>query len=283
MWAAVTGLKYVGLRINKGNLGVVEDFNKVQYYKSCLKNQQAQVRTCSVRGLKLDERVLALIVTWILTPRGSNHSVLTEKDLVYIYCIMKKIKINWIHIIKEHIQKSMRLSDYHYPYVVLIYKFLLYFEVTLEDEISELVKSTQEMNNGSLSKMGFTKINGRWISKNGDHGGSSSAAAADFDEEDQAADMDIPNEEQPATNFDAGISTGHQGDEIPSISSFERYMVNRHDGFVETQRNLHDLCVTNFQSIDNRFQSMDTRFLTLDEQIEVVQNQIFELQYGKDN
>ena len=84
VWAAVTGLKYVGLRINKGNLGVVEDFNKVQYYKSCLKNQQAQGRTCFVGGLKLDEKVLALIVTWILTPRGSNHSVLTEEDLVYI-------------------------------------------------------------------------------------------------------------------------------------------------------------------------------------------------------
>ena len=80
----------------------MEDFNKIQYYKSCLKNQHAQVRTCSIGGLKLDERLLALIVTWILTPRGSNHSVLIEEDLVYIFCIMKKMKVNWIHIIKEH-------------------------------------------------------------------------------------------------------------------------------------------------------------------------------------
>jgi len=101
VWTAVAGLKYAGLRINKGNFGVVEDFKKVQYYKSCLKNQNAQVRrTCSVGGLKLDERVLSLIVTWILTPRGSNHSILIEEDLVYIYCIMKKIIINWIYIIK---------------------------------------------------------------------------------------------------------------------------------------------------------------------------------------
>jgi len=91
------------------------------------------VRICSVGGLKLDERVFSLIVTWILTPRGNNHSVLTEEDLVYIYCIMKKIKINWIHIIKEHMQKAMRLSDYH-PYAFLISKFLLYFEENLEDE-----------------------------------------------------------------------------------------------------------------------------------------------------
>jgi len=170
VWAVVTGLKYVGLRINKGNIGVVENFNKVQYYRSCLKNPQTQIRTCSIGGLKLNERLLALIVTWILTPKGSNHSVLTEEDLVYIYCIMNKVKINWIHIIKEHMQISMRLSDYHYPYGVLISKFLLYFEVNLEDETSELVKSTLEVNNGSLSKMGFNKINGRWVSKDGEHG-----------------------------------------------------------------------------------------------------------------
>ncbi len=41
VWTAVTGLKYARLRINKGNIGVVEDFNKIQYYRSCLKNPQA--------------------------------------------------------------------------------------------------------------------------------------------------------------------------------------------------------------------------------------------------
>ena len=63
VWTAVAGLKFSGLRTNKGNLGIVEDFNKVQYYKSYLKNQNVQVRNCSVGGLRLDERLLALIVT----------------------------------------------------------------------------------------------------------------------------------------------------------------------------------------------------------------------------
>ena len=174
----------------------------------------------------------------------------------------------------------MRLSDYHYPYVVLISKFLLYFEVNLEDETSKLVKSTLEVNNGSLSKTSFTKINRRWVSKDGEHGGSSSAAQAENDEEDQdGADMNVQDAEPPATDFGAG----HQGDGTPSMTSFESYMVNRLDGFAESQRNLHDLCVSNFHNFDNRFQSMDTRFETLDEQIEVVHNQIFELQYGKED
>jgi len=46
------------------------------------------------------------------------------------------------------------------------------------------------------------------------------------------------------------------------------------------QRNLHDLCVSNFQNIDNRFNNMDARFMTLDEHIEPVHNQIFDLQFA---
>ena len=127
VWAAVTGLKSSGLRINRENLGVVEEFNKIQFYKGCLKNPHSKVRNFSVGGLKLDERLVAFIVSWILTPRGSNHSTLSEEDLLLIYCIKNKVKINWIHTIKEHMQKSMRLCDFHYPYAILISKFLHYF------------------------------------------------------------------------------------------------------------------------------------------------------------
>jgi len=82
VWIAITGLKYAGLRINKENIRVVDKFNKIQFYKNCLKNPQAKVRKFSVGGLKLNERLIALILTWMLTPRGSNHYVLTEEDLV---------------------------------------------------------------------------------------------------------------------------------------------------------------------------------------------------------
>jgi len=81
---------------------------------------------------------------------------------------MNKVKLNWIHIIKDHMQTAIRLSDFHYPYVILISKFLHYFEVNIEEELAEIIKPSSEINNGSLSKMGFTKIGGRWVSKDGD-------------------------------------------------------------------------------------------------------------------
>ena len=105
VWTVVTGLKFSGVRINRGNLGVVEEFNKMQFYTNCLKNPLSKVRNFSVGGLKLDERLIAFIVSWIITPRGSNHSTLCKEDLLLIYCIMNKVKINWIHTIKDHMQK----------------------------------------------------------------------------------------------------------------------------------------------------------------------------------
>ena len=109
VWTAITWLKYTGLRINKGNLGVVEEFNKTQFYKSCLKNRILKVRNFSVGGLKLDERLTAFIISWIVSLRGSNHSTLSEEDLVLIYYILNKVKLNWIHIFMDHMQKATRL------------------------------------------------------------------------------------------------------------------------------------------------------------------------------
>ena len=149
VWVVVTGLKSSGLRINRGNLGFLEEFNKIQFYKGCLKNPHSKVRNFSVGGLKLDESLIAFKVSWILTPRGSNHSTFSEEDLLLIYCIMNKVKINWIHTIKEHMQKSMRLCDFHYPYAILISNFLHYFEVNIEGELAEVIKPFSEINSGS--------------------------------------------------------------------------------------------------------------------------------------
>jgi len=269
VWTAITGLKYVMLKINKGNISVVEEFNKMQYYNSCLKNPLSRVRNFSVGGLKLDERLVSFIISWMVTPRGSNHSTLSEEDNVLIYCIMHKVKLNWIHIFKDHMQKSTRLSDYHYPYVVLISNFLHYFEVDLEEELSEIVKPTSEINNGTLSKMRFTKIGGRWVRKDGDQ---ASSSGNQIDEENEV----VVSGDEPTKTHEVGQSFTHMDERITSMSPFERLMVSRMEIFADNQRNLYEPC-------DTRFHSMDTMFQTLDEQIEVVQNQLFELQYGKDN
>jgi len=123
----------------------------------------------------------------------------------------------------------MRLSDYHYPYFILISKFLHYFEVDLEEELSEVVKSSHEVNNGSLSKMGFTKIGGKWVSKDGDQAGSSSGFHVANDEEELAAVAEDDGDDGRQVEqgnvhlddaYDVGPSAGNKGEYITSISPF---------------------------------------------------------------
>jgi len=119
--------------------------------------------------------------------------------------------------------------------------------------------------------MGFTKVDGKWISKGGDQADSSSGAQVE-EENEVVATRDEP----AAKAFEVGPSVATGDERITSKTPFERLVINRKDDFADRQRSLYELC-------DTRFLSMDTRFQTLDEQIEVVQNQLFELQYDKDN
>jgi len=59
----------------------------VQYYRQCLKNPGGEIRTFHVGGLKVDERLLAMIVTKIMVPHGNNHSTLNKGDLIPMYYI----------------------------------------------------------------------------------------------------------------------------------------------------------------------------------------------------
>ena len=167
--------------------------------------------------------------------------------------------------------KINEVKCYHYPYAILIFKFLHYFEIDLEEELSEVVKPSHEVNNGSLSNMGFTKIGGKWVSKDGEQGGSSSGNHAEDDGDDQVVanvEDDRVDEHQTGERdhrndvlgeaYGASPSTGNVDDRISSMTPFERLVINHMDSFTYDQRNHHEFCMARFQN--------------LDEQIEVVQN-----------
>jgi len=111
----------------------------------------------------------------------------------------------------------------------LISKLLHFFEVDVEGELTEIIKPSSEINNGSLSKMAFTKIGRRWVSKDGDQAGPSG-----INNEDEVV--------EPAATDYVGPSTDVGGERITSMTSFERLMLNRMDNFVEQQNNVYEMC-----------------------------------------
>ena len=140
VWETVTGLKCEGLKLGKGTIEGLQEYNKVTFYISCLRNPQATGKGFQVGGLAVYPRILAFIIVWILTPRGHNHVVLHEEDLILMNCIMNQIKVNWPSVIGMQLEKAKRLMDYRIPYVVLILKFIQYFKVLDEGELIEPVK-----------------------------------------------------------------------------------------------------------------------------------------------
>jgi len=118
--------------------------------------------------------------------------------------------------------------------------------------------------------MGFTKIGGRWVSKDGDQADPSGANEG-YETEEAAMQDEHAAETQEGVQHNINME-----ERMPNMSSFEMQMINKMDTFADNQRNLYEMC-------ESRFTNMDTRFSTLDEQIEEVQRQILELQFQRED
>ena len=82
VWNSVAGIKYSGLKVGKGNTSGIQEFNKLQYYKSCMRTPTQSISRFHVGHLNLAPRLVAYIIAWQVIPRGTNHVVLHEEDLI---------------------------------------------------------------------------------------------------------------------------------------------------------------------------------------------------------
>jgi len=128
-WLAIVGLRNAGIPIGRSNVVGLEEFNKVQFFKSCLRNPNTESRSHSVGGLPVTPRILAFIVIWLSTLKGFNHAILTKEDLMLMYCLLGIIQVNWVSVIKEDIIKIRRKIEYIIPYVVLVSHFIEYIKL----------------------------------------------------------------------------------------------------------------------------------------------------------
>ena len=71
-WKDMVGLRQRGVQVRKGETIVVDEFNKVQYFNQCVRNQGEQTRNFHMGRLCVEEMLLAMVVTKIIMPRGSN-------------------------------------------------------------------------------------------------------------------------------------------------------------------------------------------------------------------
>ena len=44
VWNLVAGIKYVGLKVGKGNTNGIQEFKKIQYHRSCVRDPSLSVK-----------------------------------------------------------------------------------------------------------------------------------------------------------------------------------------------------------------------------------------------
>jgi len=246
-WKDVVGLKTRGVQVRKGETEVVPEFNKVQYYGQCLRNPAAEIKHFHVGGLKVDQRLLAMIVTKIIVPRGSNHSTLNEGDLILMYCIQHNIQVDWIYVFRDHMLKAKRLTNFRLPYVVLVSKFIEYFGIDVEGELEESTGLLNHTSNQNLHKIGFLKVGNAWtvvsVVVSGAHDHEASSSGANQKEEPTTGTMDL-------TPYNPPKDRGHV------YSHFERMVLNQLYELNVSQHAHHNYCNERFNALDGQIQDI---------------------------
>jgi len=115
-----------------------------------------------------------------------------------MYCLMNKIKVNWVNVIREHLFNVGKKLEYRIPYLILLSQFIEYFEIDMKSEVVEEIKALNQITTANLTKIGLKKMkNKRWICKADEE-----SVGDDEEEEEKFTDDDDEDDEDEDKNFD---------------------------------------------------------------------------------
>jgi len=207
-----------------------------------LRNPVTEIKHFHVDDFKVDQRLLAMIVIKIIVPRGSNHSTLNEGYLILMYCIQHNIQVDWIYMFRDHKLKAKRLTNFRLSYVVLVSKFIEYFEIDVEDELEESTRLLNHTSNQNLHRMGFLKVGNAWtavgVVVGGVHDHEVGPSGANQEEEPTAGPMDLIPYNPPKYR---GLVYSH----------FERMVLNQLHELNVSQHAHHNYCNERFNALDD--------------------------------
>ena len=161
VWKVVAELDMGGVRKFEES---VDGYNKMQTYRSMLLDPARNLRNClGIGGLTAKDRKLMYLITYIFTPRSSNHGQVIDDDLQIVYGFKSSIQMNWVLLIEDIMLKSHRLVDYEFPYVVLASRFIDYFNTDVSNEIVDSTKASNDIIERHLKKLEMRFVEHKWI------------------------------------------------------------------------------------------------------------------------
>ncbi|KAF1866334.1 hypothetical protein Lal_00024341 [Lupinus albus] len=105
--------------------------------------------------LTLEDRLIHYFLSYVILPKFSNHSQISDIELQLMYAIKFNIKINWTKIIMNQMW-HVRGSQSSLPYAIFITKILEHFGVPLEGETKVTLNLREsKVDIEVVHKMGF--------------------------------------------------------------------------------------------------------------------------------
>lgn len=153
------GIPSSGYFLRKGvtfNDGPWAEYNTMEYFYSICRVPREQVmagqRTARTlryaKHLTVNDRMLHYIIYYVLVPKDSKHSQISELEMKIIFAIKNKIRINWILTMMYHLRSHLSLST-RLPYGRLISRILEQTDMELYIEPTIRMKESVNAINGS--------------------------------------------------------------------------------------------------------------------------------------
>ncbi|MED6175044.1 hypothetical protein PIB30_074809 [Stylosanthes scabra] len=113
-------------------------------------------REYSVSAMKTDHWLLQYMLSYIWLPRRGNHGVLTEQDLVILWAMVKKSKLNWPYLIAQHLLNCTNscLVNTGLGHGALWTKIFEHLGVDLSGEEAAFADNKNAITTQHLNKMG---------------------------------------------------------------------------------------------------------------------------------
>lgn len=96
--------------------------------------------------LSVSDRMLHYVLAYVLVPKHSNHSQVSELELQMIKAMKLNLKINWAYVIYQHMMHQLSLSD-GLPYDRILSTILEFYGVPLQRE----PKTSMSVRNGEIN------------------------------------------------------------------------------------------------------------------------------------
>jgi len=146
----------------------------------------------------------------------------------------------------------------------MLSKFIDYFEIDVEDEIVEEVKTLNQISTTNLTKIGLVKLkNKKWICK-ADEG------IADDDNEEESTEGESEESEDEADEANTDHNQAGMASETPTAAAgqdyfagFEQRMFNQLSNMQDQHRVHHEYCQRHFQIIENQVDDIQSKIGTL--------------------